>query len=172
MKMIYDRGKISGHLPSYLMLVGDGSFDNIKPTFDSDGKTVDNPDFILTYESPNSLTQNISFVTDDFFGLLDDNEGGYNGLLDIGVGRLPVQDTSQAEAIVQKIIEYTDPVNRKNWRNVISFIGDDGDNNLHMGQADDLATNLETNYSGFEIEKIYLDAYSKFLLLPAKHILM
>jgi hypothetical protein len=153
-KMIYDRGKVSGHLPSYLQLFGDGSFDN-------KSNILNNPKFILTYQSPNSLTQNVSFVTDDFYGLLDDNEGGYNGLLDIGIGRLTVKDTIEANAVVQKIKEYTDPLNRKDWRNVITFIGDDGDGNLHMGQADDLATYLETNYTGFEIEKIYLDAYQQ-----------
>jgi Peptidase family C25 len=156
MKMIYDRGKSSGHLPSYLMLVGDGSFDN-----KSDIATTGNADYILTYESPNSLTQNISFVSDDFYGLLDDDEGGYTGLLDIGVGRLPVQDTMHASAIVQKIKKYLDPGNRKDWRNVVTFIGDDGDDNLHMGQADQLATYIEFNYSGFAIEKIYLDAYQE-----------
>jgi hypothetical protein len=110
MKMIYDRGRITGHLPSYLLLVGDGSYDN-----KSDLKATKNANFIPTFESPNSLGQSESFVTDDFFGLLDDNEGGYGGLLDIGVGRLPVQDTAQAGAIVQKIRMYTDPANRKDW---------------------------------------------------------
>ncbi len=154
MKMIYDRGKISGHLPSYLMLFGDGSYDN-------KSKIENNPNFILTYESPNSLTQNFSFVTDDFYGLLDDNEGGYGGLLDVGIGRLTVKDTVEANAVVQKILMYTDPANRKDWRNVVTFIGDDGDGNLHMGQADDLADYLESYYAGFEIEKIYLDAYQQ-----------
>ncbi len=154
MKMLYDRGKAGGIPPSYLLLFGDGSFDNKR-------HLENNPNFILTYQSPNSLTQSASFVTDDFFGLLDDNEGGYSGLLDIGIGRLPVKDTLEARAMVNKVRSYIDPLNRKDWRNMICFIGDDGDNNIHMQQADELADYVGANYPAFAIEKIYLDAYQQ-----------
>lgn len=154
MKMLYDRGKAGGTPPSYLLLFGDGSFDNKR-------HLENNPNFILTYQSPNSLTQSASFVTDDFYGLLDDNEGGYSGLLDVGIGRLPVKDTLEARAMVNKVRWYIDPLNRKDWRNMICFIGDDGDNNIHMQQADELADYVGTNYPAFAIEKIYLDAYQQ-----------
>ena len=45
------------------------------------------------------------------------------------------------------------------WRNTICFVGDDEDYNLHMRQADELASYVEANYPSFSIGKIYLDAY-------------
>ena len=37
------------------------------------------------------------------------------------------------------------------------FVADDGDNNLHQRDADQLATLVDTTYSGFNVRKIYLD---------------
>lgn len=152
LKMLYDRASSSDVAPRYLLLFGDGSYDN--KTSNSQ-----NPNFILTYESSNSLTQNASYVTDDFFGLLDDGEAEASGLLDIGIGRLPVKSTEEASGVVNKIIAYMKPANTGEWTNLISFIGDDEDNSTHMYQSDMLASYVESNYPAFNIEKIYLDAY-------------
>ncbi|GAI28057.1 unnamed protein product, partial [marine sediment metagenome] len=65
MKMLYDRAAIEKDIPKYLLLFGDGSYDNL-----SDHE--ENTAYILTYQSENSLIPTLSFVTDDFFGLLDD----------------------------------------------------------------------------------------------------
>ena len=62
------------------------------------------PILYLTYQSANSLSPVSSFVTDDFFGLLDDDEGGSTGLMDIGVGRFPVSTQEQARNAMTKTI--------------------------------------------------------------------
>ncbi|HKL71358.1 MAG TPA: type IX secretion system sortase PorU, partial [Marinilabiliaceae bacterium] len=46
-------------------------------------------------------------------------------------------------------------------RKKITFIGDDEDNNIHVGDSDKLAEKVKANQSDFEIEKIYLDNYTK-----------
>jgi len=69
LKMLYDRAASEEDMPKYVLLYGDGSYHN-------KGTDVNNTNFILTYQSVNSLSPVSSFVTDDFFGLLDDNEGG------------------------------------------------------------------------------------------------
>ncbi len=47
------------------------------------------------------------------------------------------------------------------WRNQICFIGDDEDSNIHMRQAEELATLVKTNYPAYNVNKIYLDAYTQ-----------
>ncbi len=64
-----------------------------------------NPNFIPTYQSQNSNVFVLSFTSDDFYGLLDDDEGEAEGTEDIGIGRLPVSDTIQAGIILSKIIK-------------------------------------------------------------------
>jgi len=154
LKMFYDRSTSDFDMPRYLLLFGDGSYDN---TSDDSRNT----NFILTYQSTNSLSPTSSFVTDDFYGLLDDQEGGSSGLVDIGVGRLTVKSEEEAITIVNKIYDYYNPDNMGDWRNTICFIGDDEDFNIHMSQADELANYVESHYPGFIISKIYLDAYQQ-----------
>jgi hypothetical protein len=153
-KMFYDRAVSEDEMPKYLLLFGDGSYNNID---DSPANT----NFIPTYQSENSLRPTQSFVTDDFFGLLDDDEGGHTGMLDIGIGRLPVITTEQAQNAIDKVLRYKNAENKGDWQNYITFIGDDGDNNIHMQQANFLADYVRDNYSFFNIDKIYLDAYQR-----------
>jgi hypothetical protein len=158
MKMLYTRAADESEMPRYLLLFGKGTNDN-RPG---------NPsglNFIPTFQSRNSIHPVLSFVSDDFFGLLDEGEGelpgGNNlqGLLDIGVGRLPVTTPEQANAVVNKIIGYES--HSGDWQNYLCFIGDDGDFNLHMEQADILAERVRSVYPVFNIEKLYLDAWPR-----------
>ncbi len=141
-------------MPKYLLLFGDGSY-IYKGTIDKTGN------YVPTYESKNSLAPTYSYCTDDYFVLLDDGESIQNGLLDLGVGRLPVHDTTDARILVDKIIGYESPERMGSWRNNLCFIGDDEDSNTHFNQANSLATNVENNYPYFNINKIFLDAYKQ-----------
>ncbi len=152
MKMLYDRGNLSTNIPKYLCLFGDGSYDN-RHNF------TENTNYILTYQSENSLSPTLSFVTDDFYGLLDDNEGGSDGYMDVGIGRLPVKNTTEANDAIQKIKDYLNIESYGDWRNRVCFIADDEDDTLHIRQADELSRIVKNNYPVFNIEKIYLDAY-------------
>lgn len=153
-KMFYDRAGSESEMPQYLLLFGDGSHNNFE-------ESPSNTNYILTYQSENSLSPTQSFVTDDFFGLLDDDEGEYFGLLDIGIGRMPVSTSSQAQTMIDKIKRYENSENSGDWKINLCFIGDDGDNNLHMRDADILADYVRINYPFFNIDKIYLDAYPR-----------
>jgi len=153
-KMIYDRPSATDTL-KYLLFIGDGSYDH---------KSIKAPNtnYILTYQSENSLDPTASFVSDDFFGLLDntDNiEADSSGLIDIGIGRLPVKSTLEAQQVVNKIKSYADINNKGNWLNSLCFVGDDEDSNIHMRDADKLASFVDTTYPHFFINKIYLDAF-------------
>ena len=156
-KMLYDRADVSDMAPKYLLLFGDGSYNNK----DSLIGGIRNTNFILTYQSENSVSPTYSYVSDDYYGLLDNGETISNGLLDVGIGRLPVQDTIHAQHQVDKIKSYISIKNYGDWRNLICFVADDEDNNIHMNQADQLATYMEINHPSFNVEKIYLDAYQQ-----------
>ena len=154
MKMFYDQSGSDSEYCRYLLLFGDGSYNNR-----SHPDKKDNPNLILTYQSVNSLSPTQSYVSDDFFGLLDTDESMYDGLLDIGIGRLPVSTLEEARDIVDKIISYDDLSTQGSWRNQLCFIGDDDDSNIHMRQADELATYVKENYPAYNIHKIFMDAY-------------
>ena len=140
----------------YVLLFGDGSYD-------PKNRVADNTNFIPTYQSLNSTHPTLSYVTDDYFGLLDDNEGEFNNdLVDIGVGRFPVSTLSQANVLVDKVEQYYAQESFGSWRNDIAFIADDGDKydgNTHMWQSDSLANIVADNYKNININKIYLDNY-------------
>ena len=154
LRMVYLRGKESDRTLKYLLLFGDGSFENRTDP-------PDNPNFIPTYQTRNSNVKIESFTSDDYYGLLDQGEGEYEGILDIGIGRLPVSDTSQAGVIVNKIREYISSEYLGPWRNIITMVADDEDNNIHMNDSDNLAELIESEEPAFNIEKIYLDSYKQ-----------
>ncbi|QNE38089.1 type IX secretion system sortase PorU [Hymenobacter sp. NBH84] len=137
-----------------------------------------NQNYVPVYESresfavvaPRSGQQGVTFSTDDYFGLLDDNEGELNEsysatdeLMDIGVGRLPVRvssGTNTAALTVNKLIRYDDPTTYGKWRNRLTFVADDGDYNLHtLYSAEPLANALVANQPAYNVHKVYLDMY-------------
>ena len=142
----------------YLLLFGDGSYDPLN-------RISSNTNFIPSFQSNNSVSPTQSYVTDDYFGLLDDSEGNFaNDLVDIGIGRFPVQTLTEANNMVDKVKRYNGKMSFGDWRNKVTFIADDGDaadGNTHMWQADSLANIIDDNYKNINIKKIYLDAFTQ-----------
>ncbi|MBN1339062.1 MAG: type IX secretion system sortase PorU [Bacteroidales bacterium] len=154
MKMLYDRHGAAS--PRYLLLFGDGSFD-------MKNRLENNTNFIPTYQTMESWNTANSYVIDDYFGMLDENEGNECfGVLDLGIGRIPAGSVNDADIAVKKIREYMFGEESEGlWKKTICLIGDDEDSNLHFDQADSLARNLERLHAGFNITKIYLDAFEQ-----------
>lgn len=156
-KMIYEKSGTPPQL-KYLLLFGDGSYD-------PKNRLNENHNFILTYQSMQSLKPTSSYVTDDFFGLMDDNEGvDANGNVDLGIGRFPVNTLEESKDIVDKIEHYMrfSSSVQGNWRNKFCFIADDEDYNLHFYQADTvLAKDVALKDPTANINKIYLDAFQQ-----------
>ncbi|MFA6951090.1 MAG: type IX secretion system sortase PorU [Lentimicrobiaceae bacterium] len=154
MKMLWHKAEPL-NLPRYVLLFGDASYD-YKHRVDH------NTNIIPTYETPESLNPVYSYATDDFFVSIDDGEGGNSSdMVDIGIGRLPVVTVEEAEQAVDKIIHYAIDAQQVHgdWRNVIAFVADDNNGNVHMDQADQIATMIDTTYSNYNVDKIFLDAY-------------
>lgn len=152
-KMFYDRATSEADMIKYLLLFGDGSFDNKL-------ESASNTNKILTYQSENSISPTQSFVTDDFYGLLDNEEGEASGMVDIGIGRLPVNTNEEAQIVTHKILNYNN-TDKGDWQTSICFIGDDEDNNTHMRDANKLAILIENNYPQYRTQRIFLDDYEQ-----------
>ena len=162
LKMMYDRAECEDDMPRYLLLFGDGAWDNRMVT--SAWRNYSPDDFLLCYESENSLNEVDSYVTDDYFGFLDDGEGSYiesRDRIDVGIGRFPVRTEAEAKIIVDKVINYMNNKNPGSWQNMVCFMGDDGDNNEHMTDADSVANSVERMYPDLQVKRYYWDAYER-----------
>ena len=157
MKMLYDKasGDVS-KMPKYLLLFGDASYDfkNILGYGNN---------FVPTFQSQNSISPVGSYCTDDYFGFLGDNESAsLSDIVDLGIGRFPVQNISEANVLVDKVISYaTQSKSFGNWRNVLTFVADDEDNNLHVIDTDFLVNDIYSKNKQFNYNKIYVDAYEQ-----------
>ncbi|GAA4359743.1 type IX secretion system sortase PorU [Hymenobacter saemangeumensis] len=194
MKQVYDRAPAGKQM--HLLLFGDASFDYKSDPFnnrtfepawwrdrvpfktDADFNRA-NQNLVPTYQSRESLAPfyggvygQASYSSDDYFGLLDDNEGEWNELspgtemLDIGIGRLPVRtpkgspnSTENARLMVSKIISYDAVPAYGKWRNRVTMTADDGDNNLFADQSEGIASTIQSTDPAYNIRKVYLDLF-------------
>lgn len=159
LKMLYDRAASASEAPKYLLLFGDGAWDN--RMLSSAWKGMSPDDYLLCYEAENSVSATSSYVAEDYFGLLDDGEGDNlkRDKVDVGVGRFPVTTPSQAREVVDKIIAYMDNAHSGAWKNTILMLGDDGDQNRHMDDAEFVAQMLEREYPEYMVKRVYWDAF-------------
>ena len=162
MKMLYDKATTETEAPHYLLLFGDGAWDN--RMLSAEWKGENRNDFLLCFESENSTSAVESYVTDDFYTMLDDGEQlcvgtQYTGKPDVAVGRLPARTAAEAKVLVDKIMGYTTNNEPGTWRNTLVFMGDDGNSNTHMQDADDAAETVKGLMPQMEIKKVMWDAY-------------
>lgn len=175
MRMLYDKADTPEEMPRYLLLFGDGSYNNISLAYS-------NQNWIPTYQTADAIDYGRSYTSDDYFGLLDPLEGDSTAdLVDIGVGRIIAHSQEQAREIVDKILAYdqklllsttvgscttTGDGGIADWRTHVLFVSDDQEGDgfegiIHMDQSDFLARRVETEHAYLNTEKIYMDAYQQ-----------
>lgn len=168
LKMFYDRKVSDADAPKYLLLFGDGAYDNRGLTQEWKNQESLLKNMLLTYQSENSLNID-SYTTDDYFGFLDDDTRTFyapSAKLRLGIGRFPIRTMDQAKAAVDKVISYTADASWGDWKTNLCFLADDGSNAdkytlEHMSQADQLTEIVNANRPEFRINKLYFDAYRK-----------
>ena len=162
LKMLYDRAATETDMPRFLILFGDATYDNRLLTSDFQQLSAD--DLLLCYESENSVSETACYVSDDFLGLLDDGEGAdiiKTDKTDVAVGRIPVRTAEEAKAVVDKIISYRNNEYAGAWQNTLCFMGDDGNANMHMNDADAAAEMVLEQWPDYNVKKIHWDAYER-----------
>ncbi len=180
-KMFYDRGLANNStLPRYVLMMGDGSYDY------KNRISTNQTNFIPTYQSRKSQRPTESYVSDDYFGFLDDGEGFWGekaGLeggsydilfmaegddviqthgLDVAIGRMAVNTPAEAATIVSKVVNYiTDPTGFGPWRNRVLLVADhkDEDGQIHISQADSYTSDIQGQQPCMNIDKVYMDNY-------------
>ncbi len=162
LKMLYDRACDTGDAPKHLLLFGDCVWDNRMVSTATKAFNAD--DYLLCTESDNSYSAISCYTDDGFFCLLDEGEGAdpqTSDLLDLGVGRFPVTTAAQAKIMVDKSISYAENANAGAWQNVVLFLGDDGNENVHMESANDIADEVIELYPALTVRKIMWDSYTR-----------
>ena len=161
LRMLQDRAATEADMPKYLLLFGDCVWDNRMLT--ADCKRFDPDDYLLVYESENSFSETVCYAGDSWMGILAEGAGSdaRRELQDVGVGRFPVTTVAEAKIIVDKTINYSKNQNGGAWQNTIMFMGDDGNDNIHMKDVDSVANSVGRDYPNFLIKKVMWDAYTR-----------
>jgi len=155
LKYHYNNAATDDEKPEYLLLFGDASYDY-------KDLLSENTNLVPVYQSKGSLSATVTFDTDDYYGIMNTNEGDSSkGEIQISIGRFPVHTLEQAQTMVNKTIQYVENNELQTgvWRNKVCFIADDGDSNLHLVNSDKLADTFLIEHPEFNIGKIYLDGY-------------
>lgn len=141
--------------PSYVILFGAG-------TYDYENKVSDVREYVPPYESGESLSQIGTFTSDDYF--VQFSAPLMQAPTSMSIGRLPARSTGDATALVNKIIGYESRPDYGDWKNLITYVGDQGittgggnDGDLHTNYADELASFYTP--ASFDRRKIYLILY-------------
>ena len=155
-KMFYDRDRTKFR---NMLLFGGGSYDNRN-------MLAERENAILTYQTDASNDEEISYVSDDFFALMDDNSG-YNvasALMRIGVGRITSNSLEEARTDVDKIENYVLRPDYGPWRNSNFYSADADDQNdgMHPFQAEGIS-NLVSDELGTNMAstKAYVSQYPR-----------
>ena len=153
-KYVYDNSE--GGL-KYLCLFGDASYDY-------KDRIPNNTNIVPSWHSLSSFSLSSSFISDDFFGMMDYNEGSMSSSdkLDIAVGRILADSPQRAKDLVDKVESYYGEDSFGSWRNNVIVIADDVDEaweDIIQSTSDSLATIIENNKSSINVKKIYADAF-------------
>lgn len=171
LKMFYDRASGNPNdAPRFCLLLGDCSYDYRN-------RLNSKSDFVITYESVESFA-NSTFSTDDFYVILDDNEG-MNGsdMMDMAIGRIPVETLQDANNVVDKIINYATLSTQNNnassnccgganatnplgdWRNIVVMVSDDGDGDAYFTDVENMAGIMKATHNDLNLVKLHSAAY-------------
>ncbi|MFA5557103.1 MAG: type IX secretion system sortase PorU [Flavobacteriaceae bacterium] len=157
-RYVYHNASAPDKKLKFVNLFGDASFD-------FKNRTQGNTNIVPIFHRYSSSTfSQGDFCSDDYFGMMDENEGnmGGNDRADVAVGRMLVSNANQAEQMVQKVIDYHDQKSYGRWRNNITLISDDIDKSADESmqfKLNELADAIQANKPFFNVNKIFIDAY-------------
>jgi hypothetical protein len=158
-KHVYSTNTNASGKLKYVCFFGDASYDY-------KDRITDNNNVVPVFESTQSFNLATSYVTDDYFVMLEANEGAMltSHTIDVASGRIPVTSIQQATDVVDKILSYYTTKSFGDWRNTITLLADDidevGEETLQLGM-ERIADSIKKNKPIFNVNKIYADAYKQ-----------
>jgi hypothetical protein len=178
-KMMFDRaGSDESMKPENLLLFGDGSYRFNKGLANNSGFNV------IVFESAESTSPTASYVSDDFFVFLDDDDDeNPANKLDCGLGRIPASNLQEGFDYVEKVRLYLAENTSQTgdayclgdevassygpWRNLLVLVSDDQDGNTgpfeeeHLDQNDYLSEMIRDDHNDYDVVKLYMDAFKQ-----------
>lgn len=160
-KYVYDNASTPENRLKYLCFIGDSSVDY-------KDRLQGNNNIVPTFQSYNSFSTTVSsFMSDDFFTMMDPFEGGMesSNKMDLAVGRLIVDTQQQAREAIDKIIDYEKRPSFDKWRNNFILVSDDVDVSWeHLNiqvNLDNLGDEISENKPNINVKKIHSDAFQQ-----------
>ncbi|MHA8109041.1 type IX secretion system sortase PorU [Aquirufa sp. A-Brett2-W8] len=145
--------------PRYVLFFGDASVDY--KGINKVASASERLNYVPSYESRESLQPLQTYVSDDYFGILGENQGEWlegndatNEALSVGIGRIPARSFEEANTVVNKLISYESQNRKQPYR--FAWLADDGDSNIHVQDAEDFAGLIP---EAFQVQKTYLDQF-------------
>ena len=167
-RYVYENASSAENRLKYLCLFGDTSFD-YKDRIDN------NNNIVPTFNTYYSFSQSQSYMSDDFFGSLDPEEGviennspagsGGSDRLDIAVGRILADTPLLAKTAIDKIISYDSRASFGRWRNNFVLVSDDVDQPWEFAELestiDALGDQIQQEKPFINVKKIHADSYQQ-----------
>ena len=156
-KHVYELNSTPEDQLKYVCFFGDASYDY-------KDRITGNNNIVPVYLADVSYNLANSYVTDDFFGMLEDSEGTMSAAhtMEIATGRIPVSSQQQAKDVVDKILRDYNVDSFGDWRNTITLLADDIDKDSDIDiqpGVETIADDIKANKPIFNINKIYADAF-------------
>lgn len=162
-RYIYENGSTPSERLKYLCLFGDASVDY-------KNRLSNNNDIVPTFHTVFSEDTFRSYMTDDFYGSMDADEGLFlfnqsPEKLDIAVGRILADEVGLANAMVDKIVAYADQASYGNWRTNFVLVSDDVDEHFEYAalqrNLDRLGDQISDEKPFINVKKIHSDAFQQ-----------
>ena len=145
----------------YVLILGDASIDYKGKS--AVASALEKSCYVPTYQSLESTQPLMSYSSDDYFGIIDSQAGDWENTqpnLQLAVGRIPAKNPDEANMFVQKLIDYQSKpsvATKRPYR--FSWVADDGDFSIHMQDAEDFSTSMQSSNLAFDYQKTYLDQF-------------
>lgn len=158
-KYVYDNASVPSNRLKYVCLFGEGSYDY-------KDRVNNNTNLVPSWYSTASFSLTNSFVSDDFYAMLDNDEGSMSNSdrMDIAVGRILAEDLQRAKEMVDKIEAYYQPEAYGNWRNNVLLISDDVDaqwERILQETTDGIGEEIKAENPFMNVIKIHADAFEQ-----------
>lgn len=158
-RYVYHNASAPDKRLKYLCLFGDASFDY-------KDRIPNNTNIVPSWHSLDSFSLTNAFISDDFFGMMDFNEGdmGVSNKLDIAVGRILAETPQRAKEMVDKIELYYQDESYGSWRNNVVVVSDDVDvawEKVLQETTDEIGRNIAAEKPFLNVVKIHSDAFQQ-----------